>query len=108
VTAAADFDRLVDRARIWREYGAIVEHRQDVAMLTAEYLAAPRVKLVDGPRRIVRVTNAPAEARSRPPRILRHYFDDTLHRRGVEPVGVYVGRSCERDLDYRIARTAAG
>jgi hypothetical protein len=63
---------------------------------------------VDESRRIVRVVNSPVEARSRPPRILRHYFDDALHRRGVEPVGVYVGRSCERDLDYRLLRTAAG
>jgi hypothetical protein len=64
--------------------------------------------LVDESRRVVRVVNAPAEARSRPPRILRHYFDDARGRRGVEPVGVFVGSSCERDLDYRIARTGAG
>jgi hypothetical protein len=108
VTAPVDFDRLVDRAAIWREYGAIVERRQAQAMRTAEYLAAPRVQPVDEPRRIVRVRNAPVEARSRPPRILRHYFNDARGRRGVEPVGVYTGRSCERDLDHRIAKTAAG
>jgi hypothetical protein len=103
-----EFDRLVARAAIWREYGAVVERRADRALLAAEDMAAPRLRLVDESRRTVRVLNAPAEARSRPPRILRHYFDDTLNRQGVEPVGVYIGRSCERDLDYRIVRTAAG
>jgi hypothetical protein len=103
VTEPEDFDRLVARAAVWREYGEIVERRQDRAMLAAEYLAAPRVKLVDESRRIVRVVNAPVEAGSRPPRILGHYRSDGE----LSAAGVYVGRSCGRDLDYRLLRTAA-
>jgi hypothetical protein len=59
-------------------------------------------------RRLVRVVNAPPEARRHPPRILRHYHDDALHQRGFEPVGKYYDRASERDLDYVVVRTRAG
>jgi hypothetical protein len=108
VTASVEFDRLVDRAAICREIGEIVERRQFHAMRNAEYLAAPRLQLVDEERRIVRVVNAPVEARSRPPKILRHYYDDAMYRKGVEPVGIFHNQPFWRDLDYRIVRTAPG
>jgi hypothetical protein len=71
VTAAADFDRAIDRAVIWQEAAEIAEDQLDRAMDNAAYLAAPRVRLVDEQRRIVRVVNAPEEARRHPPRILK-------------------------------------
>jgi len=77
-------------------------------MVNAGYLAQPRLKLLDESRRVVRVQNAPPDApaaaagahalaRGRPP-----------SRSGLEPVGKYHDRPNERDIDYRIAKTAAG
>jgi hypothetical protein len=100
-TAPVDFDGLADDAAVWREeFDRLAERPQDQARLAAERLAAPRVKLVDESRRIVRVTNAPLEVRSRPPRILVH-----PRGRDGEPVAaaVYVGRS-GWDLEYRLLR----
>jgi hypothetical protein len=108
VTAAADFERAIDRAVIWQEAAEIAERQLDIAMDNAAYLAAPRVRLVDEQRRIVRVLNAPVEARRHPPPTLRHWWTDTLHRRGFEPVGRYHGRPTPRDIDYVVPRTAPG
>jgi hypothetical protein len=108
VTAAADFERAIDRAVIWKEAAEIAERQLDQAMDNAAYLAAPRVRLVDEQRRIVRVVNAPVEARRHPPRTLRHWWTDTLHRRGFELVGRYHGRPTERDIDYVVPQTAPG
>jgi hypothetical protein len=55
---ARDLERLVDQRAIYREHQNLVEYRHTLAMDAAEYLAAPRVKLVDEQWRIVRVVNA--------------------------------------------------
>jgi hypothetical protein len=75
---------------------------------TAAYLAAPRVRLVDQQRRIVRVVNAPVEARRHPPPTLRHWWTDTMYRHGFELVGRFHGRPTPRDIDYVVPRTAPG
>jgi hypothetical protein len=58
-----DLDRLIVRLAIWQEAAQLAEYRHSLAMEAAEYLVAPRVKLADEARRIVRVLNAPPEAR---------------------------------------------
>jgi hypothetical protein len=103
---SAGWDRLVDRAVIAAEAAAVAERRCNVAVVNAEYLLAPRVKLVDEQQRLVRFGNAPASAR--PPRVLSHWYTDTMHRRGVEAIGKYHDRPNWRDIDYRVPKTAAG
>jgi hypothetical protein len=109
VTAPVEFDRpdewLSDDVVAWANARA---GRRSQLRQAVDRLVAPRVKLVDESRRLVRVLDAPLAARSRPPRILRHYFNDAMYRHDVEPVGVFIGRSGEWDLDYRIVRTGAG
>jgi hypothetical protein len=108
VSAAADFERAIDRAVIWKEAAEIAERQLERAMDNAAYLAAPRVRLVDEQRRIVRVVNAPVEARRHPPRTLTQWWTDTMYRRGFEPVGRFHGRPTPRDLDYVVPRTEPG
>jgi hypothetical protein len=102
------WDRLVDRWAIATEQVHIADRFSDRAMANAEYLVQPRLKLLDGSRRVVRVQNAPPDARRRPPRVLSHWFTDTLHRSGVEPVGTYHDRPTGRDLDYLVSTVPAG
>ena len=52
---SADWDRLVDRATIAHEQVHIAERLSDVAMVNAEWLVQPRLKLLDESRRVVRV-----------------------------------------------------
>ena len=104
-----DFDRLVDRYAIALETRDIVERFTDVQMRSAQYLAAPRLKLLSKPRRIVRVQNAPPEARRQPPRILSYPRTDVMTGKSrYEPVGKYHDRPNERDIDYLVTHTAAG
>ena len=105
---AVDFDRLVDRWAIAHEVEDIAERQHDLAMRDAEHLAAPMLKLADERRRLVRVWNAPAEARRRPPALLATHWTDTLHEHGVFHIGRLVDRPSPRDLDYRIGRSRAG
>jgi hypothetical protein len=75
----------------------------------AEYLAPPGLKLLDESRRVVRVQNAPPDARRRPPRVLQHWHAAAPpSRSGVEPVGKYHDRQNGRDIDYVVSRSAAG
>jgi hypothetical protein len=75
----------------------------------AEYLAPPGLKLLDESRRVVRVQNAPPDARRRPPRVLQHWHAAAPpSRSGVEPVGKYHDRPNGRDIDYVVSRSAAG
>jgi hypothetical protein len=108
VSGAEDFERAIDRAVIWKEAAEIAERQLDQAMDNAAYLAAPRVRLVDEQRRIVRVVNAPVEARRHPPPTLQHWWTDTMYRHGFELVGRFHGRPTERDIDYVVPRTAPG
>jgi hypothetical protein len=64
---------LMDRYAIATEAAHIAEHLSDMAMANAEWLVQPRLKLLDESRRVVRVQNAPPDARRRPPRLLRHW-----------------------------------
>jgi hypothetical protein len=106
---SADWDRLVDRYAIAHEYLDVAERLSDVAMVNAEYLAQPRLKLLDESRRVVRVQNAPPDARCRPPRVLVHWHAAAPpSRSGLEPVGKYHDRSNGRDIDYVVSRSAAG
>jgi hypothetical protein len=89
---ARDLERLIDQWAIYREYQNLVEYRHSLAMDAAEYLAAPRVTMVDKQRRIVRVVNAPQEARRNPPRTLSHHWTDAYHRGTTEPVGKLHGQ----------------
>jgi hypothetical protein len=109
MSAAVDWDRLVDRYAIATEAVDIAERFSDVAVANAEYLARPRLKLLDESRRVVRVQNAPPDARRRPPRVLFHWHAAAPpNRSGLEPVGKYHDRTNERDIDYVLPRTAAG
>ena len=106
---STDFERLVDRYGIALETRAIAERFSDMAMDNAQYLAAPRLKLLDKTRRIVRVQNAPPEARRQPPRILSYPRTDVMTGKSrYEPVGKYHDRPNERDIDYLVTHTAAG
>ena len=80
---------LMDRYAIAHEQFHIAERFSDVAMANAEYLLAPRVRLVDAQQRLVRVVYAPASARLHPPRVPSLWYTDTMYRRGVEAVGTY-------------------
>jgi hypothetical protein len=107
--SAVGWDRLVDRYAIATEAVDIAERRGDVAVANAEWLAQPRLKLLDESRRVVRVQNAPPDARRRPPRVLRHWHAAAPPSwSGVEPVGKYHDRPNGRDIDYVVSRTAAG
>jgi hypothetical protein len=106
--SAVDWDRMVDRWAIATEHVHIADRQQYIALRNAEYLAQPRLKLLDSSRRMVRVQNAPLDARRRPPRVLSHWYSDTMHRRGVEPVGRYYDRPNGRDIDYVVSRSATG
>ena len=108
MTAREDFERAIDRAVIWKEAADIAERQLEWATADAAYLTAPRVQLLDEQRRIVRVVNAPPEARRHPPAVLHHWWDDTLGRRGFEPVARCSGQPNPRDLDYVVSRTRAG
>ena len=104
-----DFERLVDRYSIALDAQTVAERQQHAALRNAAYLVAPRVTLADAERRIVRVRNAPAKARRRPPRLLSYDWTDPLHGRSVEPVGkLHDGAPGGLDLDYRLSRTRAG
>jgi hypothetical protein len=105
---SADWDRLVDRYAIATEQVHLAERLSDLAMANAEYLAQPRLKLLDESRRVVRVQNAPPDAR-RPPRLLKHWHAAAPpSRSGLEPVGKYHDRPNGRDIDYVVSRTASG
>ena len=103
-----DFERLVDRLAIANEARDLLERRNAATLVDAEYLLAPRVTLINEQQRIVRVVNAPEEARRDPPRILAHRYTDTLTKPRVVPVGRYRTRPNPRDVDYRVAKIAAG
>jgi hypothetical protein len=79
-----------------------------LALRSAEWLVAPRVRLVDDQRRIVRVINARKESRRDPPPDLSHHWTDAMHRRYTDLVGNFYGRPSRRDLDYVLLRTAGG
>jgi hypothetical protein len=80
-----------------------------LGVVNAEYLAQPRLKLLDESRPVVRVQNAPPDARRRPPRVLQHWHAAAPpSRSGVEPVAKYHDRPNGRDIDYVVSRTAAG
>jgi hypothetical protein len=105
-----DFDRLVDRWAIAHEMLTLVEQRSAEALLAAEWLLRPTLKLVDEQQRIVRVVRAPREVRAYPPPALVHGYWDMLRcERRVEVVGS--NRSSGgggRDIDYTLVRTAGG
>jgi hypothetical protein len=106
---AVDFDRLVDRYSIAADVLAVAERQQDQALRDAAYLAKPRVVLGDQQRRLVRVLNAPEEARRDPPPLLSHWWTDTLTRGQVETVGRHrPNPDNPRDLDYQLSATRAG
>jgi hypothetical protein len=108
VVSAVGWDRLVDRYAIATEQVHLAERFSDVAMVNAEYLVRPRLKLLDESRRVVRVQNAPPDARRRPPRLLFHWHAAAPPSRSrVEPVGKYHDRPNWRDIDYRVPRSAA-
>jgi hypothetical protein len=66
-------------------------------------------RLLEESRRVVRVQNAPPDARRRPPRLLTHWHAaGPPNRSGLEPVGKYHDRSNWRDIDYVVSRSAAG
>jgi hypothetical protein len=60
-----------------------------LALQSAEWLVAARVRLVDEQRRIACVVNAPEEARRNPPRTLSHHWLDAYHRGTNEVVGKF-------------------
>jgi hypothetical protein len=103
-----DLDRLEIRGQIAAEALNLIEYRQELARRSAQYMTAPRVKLVDEERRLVRVQNAPDEARRNPPRLLSHHWTDAYHQHHSEPVGKFVGRPSPRDLDYVLLATSGG
>jgi hypothetical protein len=82
-----DFERLVDRLAIANEAQVLLERRNAATLIDAEYVLQPRVTLIDEDRRLVCVVNAPEEARRDPPRILAHWYTDTLTESLVETVG---------------------
>jgi hypothetical protein len=94
-----DLDRLIVRLAIWQEAAQLAEYRHSLAMEAAEYLVAPRVKLADEARRIMRVLNAPPEARRNPLRTLSHHWIDAYHRSTTAAVGKFRGQPSPRDLD---------
>jgi hypothetical protein len=80
-----------------------------LGVINAEYLAQPRLTLLDESRRVVRVQNAPPDARRRPPRVLKHWHAAAPpSRSGLEPVGKYHNRPNGRDIDHVVSRSAAG
>jgi hypothetical protein len=103
-----DLERLEIRAAITREYEELVEYRTALAMQSAQWMLLPRVTLVDEQRRIVRVVNAPEEARSNPPRLLSHHWTDAYSRGTTEPVGKFHRQSSPRDLDDVLFPTSGG
>ena len=108
MTARDDFEPAIDRAVIWQEAVDIAERQLERAAADAAYLTAPRVQLVDEQQRVVRVVNAPPEARRHPPAVLHHWWDDTLGQRGFEPVARCCGQPNPRDIDYVVSRTRPG
>jgi hypothetical protein len=99
----ADLDRLVDRWAINREYADVVERHQERAQRDAEWMTRPRVRVVDRERRIVRVTNAPAEAVKSPPGTLTYArWDPVDGHTSFEPVAKLVGSPMRLDLDYEV------
>jgi hypothetical protein len=84
---------LVDRYAIATGQIDLAERPGGGAMANAEYLVQPRLKLLDESRRVVRVQNAPPDARRRPPRVLTHWHAAAPpSRNGPEPVGNYHDR----------------
>jgi hypothetical protein len=92
-----------------------------LGVVNAEYLAQPRLKLLDESRRVVPSAERPAGcwpppaagaqalARRRPPRVLKHWHAAAPpSRSGLEPVGKYHDRPNGRDIDYVVPRSAAG
>jgi hypothetical protein len=107
--SAVDWDRIVFRAVIVSEAPEITEQSADVAMVNAEKWARPRLQLLDESRRVVRVQNAPPDARRHLPWLLKHWHAAAPpSRSGLEPVGKYHDRPNVLDVDYVVPRSAAG
>jgi hypothetical protein len=107
---STDLDRLIDRCGIAADVLEVAERLEEIAVREARWLAAPRVVLADERRRVVRVVNAPREARKSPPTVLLHGVVDVMtHRRNIEPVArLLPGLAGAPDIDYQVVRTGAG
>jgi hypothetical protein len=103
-----DLDRLEIRSAIWQEATELLEYRRALALEDAEYTVSPRVKLVDRPARVVRVVNAPPDARQNPPQLLSHIWWDAYHQKHSDVVGKLHRQSSPRDLDYVLFPISGG
>jgi len=90
-----------------RQRPAVSRSEAPLGVVNAEYLAQPRLKLLDDSRRLVRVQNAPPDARRRPPRVLQHWHAAAPPSwSSLEPVAKYHDRPNGRDIDYVVSRPA--